>query len=193
MKVHHVVGLAVALFLTSDLGSASAQSPPPGLPLPGGFPMIVIVDEFCSGSWSDNGGDTFFPLDCFIEQDPLSGILVPCFVLPQPVFAGDVVALEPGTQTPSDLLRFPDIFGDGTTDRMYFFSDTEDSDIAPSDVGLPDHFQPNLVVVFEMGVPEFFDFFIQSTPLALYLAISDYPMMGASDRDLKKMVELLPD
>ena len=74
------------------------------MPLPNGFPMIVVVDEFCSGSWSDNGGDFFFPLDCFIEQDPLSGILVPFFVLPQPVFAGDVVALEFNTGALSDLL-----------------------------------------------------------------------------------------
>jgi hypothetical protein len=192
VKVHHLVRVAVALFLIGNLGVVCAQAALPGDPLPGGFPMIVVVDEFCSGSWSDNGGDFFFPLDCRIEQDPLSGIFVPCFILPQPVAAGDVIAIEPGTNRPSDLLRFPDIFGNGTADRVYFFSD-QDSDFAPSDVGLPDQLQPNLVVVFEMGVPEVFDFFIESTPLALYLAISDYPMRGASDRQLKNLVELLPD
>jgi hypothetical protein len=193
VKLHHLVSLAVALLATWDLGPASAQPPPPGMPLPGGFPMIVVVDEFCSGSWSEDGGNTFQPLPCFLEEDPFSHLVVPCFVLPQLVFTGDVVAFEPpNPQRFSDMLRFPNIFGDGTTDRMYFFSDRDPEDPNPpdSDVGIPPPLPPT-VLVPEQGIPEVFDFFVHSTSLALYLAISDFPMPSAPDPGLKKLVEFL--
>ena len=188
MKAHPFLVLGIALLLTWASGSAQAQ--PPGDPLPGGFPMIVVVDEFCSGSWSQDGGDTFTPLDCFIDTDPISGIMVPAFVLPQPVVAGDVIALEITTGGLSDMLRFPDLNGDGTSDRVYFFSDIDPVDQAPSDVGIPDQFQHNVVRVFEQGTPELFDFFLQSTPSAVYLAISDYPIQRASERGLAQLIRV---
>jgi hypothetical protein len=193
MRVHHRVGLAVALLLTWGVAPAGAQAP--GDPLPGGFPMIVVVDEYCSGSVSMDGGDTFFPLHCFLQFDDCVHDLVPCFILPQPVFAGDVIGTEV-TGAFSEMLRFLDQ-GDGTAVLLCFYSDKEpdNPDPAPSDVGLPPRecYQPVVVFVPEQGVPEVFDYVLWGTPSAVYLAISDYPIMGASNADLAELVQLLRD
>ena len=189
MKLHHRAGLAVALLMTWGATQAGAQKP--GDPLPGGFPMIVVVDEYCSGSVSMDGGDTFFPLQCFLQFDDCVNDFVPCFVLPQPVFAGDVIGTEV-TGELSDMLRFLDQ-GGGTAYLLCFYSDKETGDSAPSDVGLPPRqcYQPVVVFVPEQGIPEVFDYVLWGTPSAVYLAISDYPLMGASNADLAALVQRL--
>jgi hypothetical protein len=189
MKAHHLLGFVVALLMTWTVGQAGAQAP--GDPLPGGFPMIVVVDEYCSGSFSTDGGDTFSPLDCFLQFDDCINDFVPCFVLPQPVFAGDVIGFETTGQF-SDMLRFLDQ-GDGTAVLLCFYSDRDTNDSAPSDVGLPPRecYQPVIVFVPEQGIPEVFDYVLWSTPSAVYLAISDFPMMDASNTELAALVGFL--
>jgi hypothetical protein len=140
--------------------------------------MLVIVNEWCQGLWTPDGMQ-FNQLDCQIIPDPITGISVPTFFLPQPVFAGDVLALEPTTGQVSDVLRFPGQPGQ-LTELMSFWSDVDDQEPnpPPSDIGLPPFFLPNAVRVFEMGTPEIFDFFIQVAGQAMYIAISDTPTEG---------------
>jgi hypothetical protein len=150
--------------------------------------MIVVVNEFCQGSWSRDGGVTFVPLPCQIMPDPLTGILVPHFILPQPVTPGDLIVNEPdGTLT--DCLRFPQDPAGGPTRLMSFWSDVDDDpDGAPSDVGLPPFFQANQAVTDEVGVPEVFDYFLYPAGLALYIGISDFGHPGDSPAPGKSRV-----
>jgi hypothetical protein len=140
--------------------------------------MIVIVDEDCRGMFTPDGL-SFFPLDCQLGFDPISGLgPIPCYFLPQPVVAGDVVVLDRDTFAVKDLLRFPDD-GTGTSVVVYFLSDNDDPlDQDPADVGIPDSFQDNAAVVVEIGPREDFQYFVHVCDPGTYIGISDRPGGG---------------
>jgi hypothetical protein len=138
------------------------------------FPMIVVVDEACNGFFSPDGIN-LIPLQCQLGFDPISGLgPVPCYFLPQPVVAGDVVVVDPDTTNFQDLLRFPDD-GTGISRVVYFLSDQDDSqDQDPADVGIPDFFQNNMAIVMEIGDPENgLQYFVHVANPGTYIGISD--------------------
>jgi hypothetical protein len=146
----------------------------PGLPTQ--FPMILMFNENCMGFWTMDS--QFVPLDCTIEPDPLSGLPVPTFFLPQPVVPGDVVIVDPDG-TPADVIRFPADPVTGLANTMLYFSDIDPTDPnpPPSDMsGLPPNIDPNAIVINEMGAFEVFDSFSYSPDgITFYLGISDSP------------------
>jgi hypothetical protein len=162
----------VAMFLVTA-GPGPAQAQQPGLPTQ--FPMVVVFNENCIGFWTMDS--EFIPLQCSIQPDPISGIPVPTFILPQPVVAGDVIVLEPDG-TPADLIRFPAVPGTAFATTMLYFSefDPNEPNSPPSDVGLPEFDPNNATMIDEVGFFELFDRFEYSPDQGtLYLGISDSP------------------
>jgi hypothetical protein len=176
MKMRWLLGLALACWLAGELGRVRAQDDP-GTPLPGGFPMILIVDENANGFWSPDGGATLVPLDGQPGFDPISGLgPIPCYVLPQSVAVGDLLVLDQEDLTVKDMLRFPDD-GTGTASVMYFLSDNEDNSADLADVGIPD---PQDIVATQLELNfQGIDLFLydvvqqQDGTRARYIGISD--------------------
>lgn len=175
LKSALMLSFALTLSLTNLWGSGRAVAQAPGDPIPPGFRQIVILNEYCEGMFSRDGMN-YVRLDCVIEIDPLSGLPVPCFHLPVPVVAGDVLVVD-DDGTVGDLLRFPDFTGQGVADRVYFFSERDDQEPnpPPSDVGIPSFFQDNQAVVGEVG-DEGLNTFTYSTPRAVYFGVSDFDL-----------------
>jgi hypothetical protein len=154
------------------------------------FPMIVVVDENCNGFFTPDGIN-LIPLPCQPGIDPISGLgPVPCYVLPQPVVAGDVLAVDPETLTVQDLLRFPDD-GTGLSKVVYFLSDMDDPlDQDLADVGIPDFFQSNTAMVMELAKEGGFQYFVQVSDPGTYIGISDRGRQPATSSSGRRPADL---
>jgi hypothetical protein len=167
--------IAAMLVLAAGPSSALADvmSGNPADPLD---PWIFDFDENGNGSINVNGTG-FVPLVGHMEPDPTG--VVPfalTYHLPELVACGDARIWEDDTRTiVSDVLRFTNAIGTltGACDRMIFFSDVGDADLA--DVGIPANFFGNDGGgVVENGVEgDFRDFNYGS--VNLYHGISDVP------------------
>jgi hypothetical protein len=172
MTALRTIGVAWIVIIAASFGAARAGQ------LPGSSlstdPFTTTFDEDLSGTYRANGGPTT-PLTGSLQPDPLNGgTLVPTFVLPEPVLAGDVLITDHGSSTLSDLLRFPDNGGGIATVMMYYSLIPSTGTPSASDVGIPSTFQPNHVTIDEsLGQPGN-DGFIYNAGGNVFHGISDF-------------------
>jgi hypothetical protein len=110
-------------------------------------PFVFGFDENGTGRISTDGGKTFKDLNGKLMADPvLKGKAMSLtFILPEKVFTGDLLILEPtGPTTDSDIIRFTnakgDLDGKANGDRLIFYSNApEDGSPAKQlgDTGVP--------------------------------------------------------
>jgi hypothetical protein len=139
-------------------------------------PFIFNFDENGNGIISIDGGP-FIRDDGSLQPDPSNGekpaltYLLPASQIP--VEEGDLLIFEsPGVL--SDVIRFTDADGNlsfGTGDRMIFYSDLDDADLALADTGFPSNLDLSSISVNETG-PEGANGFSFGTP-NVYNGISD--------------------
>jgi hypothetical protein len=137
--------LALAAGMLALPQTSFAQVPP-------NFFVDLFFDENCRGNFTNSAGANF-ALTCSLQNDPGPGGLnnVPFFAISNPpgLIAGDLLILEPGTTTLSDLLRFnPTLQGGG----IFVYSEFELGEARElADVGLPNALSTNVFTVSEVG------------------------------------------
>jgi hypothetical protein len=139
-------------------------------------PFIFNFDENGNGIISIDGG-RFIPNNGSLQPDPSNGgkpaltYFLPASQIP--VEEGDVLIYEsPGVL--SDVIRFTDADGNlsfGTGDRMIYYSDIGDADLALADTGFPSNLDLSSISVNETG-PEGANGFTYGSP-NVYNGISD--------------------
>ena len=115
--------------------------------------LVYTFDE-----WGDSIGPSSGPpiSPGILQPDPSGGLPVPVLVynLAGPVIPGDVLMTEPGSpagsELYSDIVRFWNPTGGGAS-QIIFYSDKDDPILAPADTGLPTIYQPNFVIIPEVG------------------------------------------
>jgi hypothetical protein len=130
-------------------GGASAQ----------GFSVTITVDENCNGTFTNTTGFAG-TLPCEFAPDPgpygFTSAMTYGLLNPPGLTAGDLVILEPGSATISDLIRFnvaPEAIGlldQITGGTLVFYSDNSDGADALADVGFPPS-PDNSLIVSEVG------------------------------------------
>jgi hypothetical protein len=140
--------LAVALAAAASLflgGRADAQ-----------FSVTLTFDENGHGTFTNTAG-FFSPLTAAMLPDPGPGGLPLALTYdlqnPPGLVAGDLIILEPGSQTISDIIRFnPNQVGPGGgTGTLVFYSDKDDTPLALADTGFPTALYTNTLTVTEVG------------------------------------------
>jgi hypothetical protein len=142
-------GLALVLgaaCLLGAAGAARAQS----------FTVDIVVDENGNGVISSTeSAPTKLP--AALQDDPgpggLSGALTYSLTNPPGLTDGDVLLEEPGGGL-SDLIRFNPVetcAADGSLGCLVFYSDNSDGKDSLADIGIPDEFNLNQVVLDESG------------------------------------------
>jgi len=181
MKLSRLLGVLLALLgISGYLGvRASVLSGAASSPLD---PFVLNFDENGNGQLSINGG-AFADHPGGLSLDPTrSGLYSLTYTLPGVVNNGDIRIWEDASMTVlSDVIRFTDANGNlvGTTaDRMIYYSDPGDSDLADVN-GIPDVLMPNdSGGVVEQGNLEVYDYFTWAPGGAadnIYNGISDIP------------------
>jgi hypothetical protein len=172
--------LAAALVLTTIVSPVQAGPVSPGQSTTSNLdPFIFNFDENGNGIISIDGGP-FIPNRGSLQADPSNGgKLALTYFLPAsqvPVEEGDVLIYEsPGVL--SDVIRFTDADGNlsfGTGDRMIFYSDLDEADLALADTGFPSNLDLTSISVNETG-PEGANGFTYGTP-NVYNGASDVPV-----------------
>jgi hypothetical protein len=164
--------LLTAIALPVQAGPISPGQSNPGNP----DPFIFNFDENGNGIISIDGGP-FIPNNGTLQPDPSNGgKLALTYFLPAsqlPGEEGDVLIYEsPGVL--SDVIRFTDADGNldlGTGDRMIYYSDIGDADLALADTGFPSNLDLSSISVNETG-PEGANGFTYGTP-NIFNGVSD--------------------
>jgi hypothetical protein len=149
-----LLGLLVAGLLLVLAGPASAQ----------GFSITITVDENGNGRFTNTAGFTS-ALPFSVTADPGPGgapnALTYDLLNPPGLTAGDLILLEPGTSTISDVIRFnPNAVGaGGGTGTLVFYSSAGDGVDSLADAalvpggapGVPSALYANNLAAFEVG------------------------------------------
>ena len=149
IPILRTTALVGSLLAALPMGAAAQTTPAPGLSAltPVG-PFLVRFDESGNATIQVNGGPVT-PLTGILSPDPTlpagpgQGLAL-TYMLPEPVFAGDVSFAEVAGGPASDWLRFTDSAGNlrsatGVGTRMLFYSDVElgEADAALADRPFP--------------------------------------------------------
>ena len=119
------------------------------------FTVTVTVDENGAGNLSNSSGFSS-ALPFGIQPDPgpggLSAALTYGMLNPPGLTSGDLLILEPGLGTISDIIRF-NASGTiaGTTGTLVFYSDNFDGADALADTGFPSALYDNNIARIEVG------------------------------------------
>ncbi|MGA2322774.1 MAG: PEP-CTERM sorting domain-containing protein [Sedimentisphaerales bacterium] len=106
--------------------------------------IVVSFDENGNGNVNNNGVIT--PLAYKMLNSPMIPILAYQPPLPvYPFWSGDLVVMEPGTTTISDVVRFVGA-------QFAVYSDNSDGVDSLADIGIPEELLSNVVYVDEVGL-----------------------------------------
>jgi hypothetical protein len=111
---------------------------------------VITIDEFGNGSFVST-----VPALGSGKLNSFTGGTLPTLAYDLgtiPITPGDILILEPGQQTPSDLLRWIQPAGQTHT-FLLVYSDKDNGVISPADVGVPTGpYSSNLVTLTETGL-----------------------------------------
>jgi hypothetical protein len=184
MRAYPIFGLLLAL-ICGIAAPAARASFLPGATADPNDPFHFTFDEFGNGVVDTGSGPS--PLVGSLMADPtFPSRMVMTYILPAPVFAGDVRIWSDASKTTlSDVIRFTNANGDlalgSVGDRMIYYSVSGPGQTAPADSGIPSVLQAafDLGGVVETGVPGNDGFtwtpFVPGASDNIYMGISDVP------------------